>query len=250
VGHWPCPIEETVAAKYSEYRTVITSLCSDTYFHDHLDQTWMAVGHVWLYQLRFLFWMYSGLGIEIICAVLLTYYFGSLSRYPIYRWTFGKIFLGRASHWDVLLTGFAFPPSSRPSVEVDVMTTDNHLYAGKVEDYFLKADGELSGLLLKDFRRFKFSELEEDRKAGLKPDSRKYWKDIPGANFYLPADKIANLNIRYETPESELILDIERLLKSMGLPKGVTVSLENPAREQSGPVPGTTSDQSVDKKPQ
>jgi hypothetical protein len=250
VGHWPCPVEESVAAKYSDYRTVITSLCNDTYFHNHLDQTWAAVGHVWLFQLRFLFWMYSGLGIEIICAVLLTYYFGSLSPYPIYRWTFGKIFLGRASHWEVLLTGFAFPPSSRLSVEVDAMTTDDHLYAGKVADFFLKADGELSGLLLKDIRRFKFSELKEDRKAGLKPDPKTYWKDIPGANFYLPADKIANLNIRYETPESELILDIERLLKSMDLPKGVTVSLENPASDQPGPVPGTTPEPSGDAKPQ
>jgi len=97
---------------------------------------------------------------------------------------------------------------------------------GNVEDYFLKAAGELSGVLLKNFRRYKFSEFEEDREAGLKPDPKKYWKAIPGSNFYLPADKIANLNIRYETPESELILDIKRLIKSMDLPKEVTVSLE------------------------
>lgn len=240
VGHWPSSVDESVAAKYSDYRTVITSLCSDAYFHDHIGQAWSAAGHVWFYQLRFLFWMYTGLGIEILCAVLLTYYFGSLSRYPIYRWTFGKIFLGRASHWEVLLTGFAFPPGSRPSVEVDAMTADNHLYAGKVEDYFLKSDGELSGLLLKDFRRFKFSELEEDRKAGLKPDPKKYWKDIPGVNFYLPADKISNLNIRYETPESELIRDVERLLRSMKLPEGVTVSLESPPSDQPEPGAGST----------
>ena len=31
------------------------------------------------------------------------------------------------------------------------MTTDDHLYAGTVADYFLRADGELSGLLLKDW---------------------------------------------------------------------------------------------------
>lgn len=249
-GHWPGTVEESVAAKYSDYRTVISSLCSDAYFHDHMEQAWTALGHVWLYQLRFLFWMYTGLGIEILGAVLLTYYFGSLSRYPVYRWTFGKVFLGRASHWEVLLTGFAFPPSSRPSVEVDAMTTDDHLYAGKVEDYFLKADGELSGLLLKDFRRFKFKELQEDRRAGLKPDAKKYWKDIPGANFYLPADKIANLNIRYETRESELILDVERLLKGMGLPKGLTVSLENSASNESRQEPDDTPGPSGDVNPQ
>jgi len=114
------------------------------------------------------------------------------------------------------------------------MTTDDHLYAGKVEDYFLKADGELSGLLLKDFRRFRHGELEEDRKAGLGPDPKKYRRDIPGANFYLPADKIATLNIRYETLQTELIQDVERLLKSINLPESVTVSLENPAGGQLG----------------
>lgn len=230
VGHWPFRIEESVATKYSDYRTVITSLCNDSYFHEHLDATWLAMDHVRLHQLRFLFWMYCALAIEIVCAVLLTYFFGSLSKYRIYRWTFGKIFLGRASHWEVLLTGFAFPRGSRPRIEVDAMTTDDHLYAGKVEDYFLKADGELSGLLLKDFKRFKHNQLEEDRKAGLKPDAEKYWKEIPGANFYLPAEKIANLNIRYETPQRELIQDIERFVKSMNLGESVTVSLESSDR--------------------
>jgi hypothetical protein len=226
-GHWPLPVEESVAAKYIDYRTLITAMCSDAYFHEHLDATWTAVSHVLLHQGRFLFWMYLALLIEIVCTVLLTYFFGSLSKYRIYRWTFGKIFLGRASHWQLLLTGFAFPRSSRPQVVVDAMTTDDHLYAGTVEDYFLDVDGELSGLLLKDFRRFKRGELEAARKAGLKPDPKEFWREIPGTNFYLPADKIANLNIRYEAPPSELILDLERFLKSMNLSESVTVSFEN-----------------------
>jgi hypothetical protein len=170
--------------------------------------------------------MYCALAIEIVAVILLTYFFGSLSRYALYRWTFGRIFLGRASHWEVLLTGFAFPRTSKIRVAVDALTTDDHLYSGTVADYFLKADGELSGLLLKDFKRFRHSHLEEDRRAGLRPDSRDYWTEIPGANFYLPGEKIANLNIRYETPPDELVEDVKRFLKSMSLGDSI-VSIEN-----------------------
>lgn len=244
VGHWPLPVEESVAQKYFDYRTLITSLCSDTYFHEHLDGTWTAAGHVLLHQGRFLFWMYFALALEIVCAVLLTYFFGSLSRYRIYRWTFGKIFLGRASHWQLLLTGFAFPRGSRPQVVVDAMTTDDHLYAGTVGDYFLNVDGELSGLLLKNFKRFKRVELEAARKAGLNPDPGEYWTEIPGTNFYLPADKIASLNIRYEAPRSELIQDLEELLRGMNLDESVTISFDD--SDGSG---STQSEQEIDGAP-
>jgi hypothetical protein len=180
--------------------------------------------------------MYCALALEIVCVVLLTYFFGSLSKIGVYQWTFGRIVLGRASHWEVLLTGFAFPRGSRPQIAVDAMTTDNHLYAGTVDDYFLKADGELSGLLLADFKRFRFEHLEEDRKAGLKPDPKDYWKDIPGTKFYLPAERISNLNIRYEIPQRELLQDVERLVKRMNLGKSITVSLESSDKSGSGPT--------------
>ena len=94
-------------------------------------------------------------------------------------------------------------------------------------DYFLRADGELSGLLLKDIKRFRFQQMEEDRKAGLKPTPKDYWKEIPGANFYLPAEKIANLNIRYNAPQKELRQDLERWLESLNLGESVTISLES-----------------------
>jgi hypothetical protein len=205
---------------------VLTSLCSDTYFHDHLDATWLALDHVWSHQLRFLFWMYAALAAEIAFVDLLTYFFGTLSSYSIYRLTFGKLFLRQASHWQVLLTGFAFPRNAQPDVLVDVMTTDDHLYAGTVGDFFLNSDGELSGLLLKNFKRFKRAEFKADRDARRDVDARDYWKEIPGANFYLPSDKIANLNIRYETPKREIIQDVEKLLKTMAMGKSVTISLE------------------------
>jgi hypothetical protein len=226
VGHWPFPFEQSVVDKIADYRTAVTALCSDQYFRDHLDSAWLAISHVCLNQYRFLFWMYCALAIEIACVVLLTYFFGSLSRYALYRMTFGRFVLGRASNWDVLLTGFAFPRGSQPQVEVDAMTTDGHLYAGTVADYSLKAGDELSGLLLTDCKRYRFQNLDDDRKAGLNPDPKTYWTKIPGAKLYLFAERISNLNIRYVTPELELLQDVKRLIESMNLGKSVTVSLE------------------------
>lgn len=233
VGHWPFPIEQSVSDKYSDYRTAVTALCSDQYFREHLNAAWMAIDHVRLDQFRFLIWMYCALTVEIVCVVLLTYFFGSLSRYAIYRATFGKFILGRASNWDVLLTGFAFPRRFRPQVEVDAMTTDGHLYAGTVADFSLRADGELSGLLLTDCKRYRFQHLEDDRKAGLKPDPKEYWKDIPGAKLYLFAERISNLNIRYETPELELLKDVKRLLEKMNPNESITVSMEASDKAES-----------------
>lgn len=226
MGRWPLRVPQDAPAKYGDYRSVLNSLYSEAWFREHTDATWAAWDHVRLHQLRFLFWMYLFVLLQIVAVVLLTYYFGTLSQYAWYRGTFGRFFLRRASHWEVLLTGFAFPRKARPQVAVDALTTDAHLYAGTVADYFLRADGELSGLLLKDFRRFRSTQLEEDRKAGLDPDPADYWADIPGANFYLPADKIANLNIRYEEPMGELVKDVEDWMRELDPETTITVTLE------------------------
>jgi hypothetical protein len=240
VGHWPFPVQEDLAAKHSDYKTLISALASDSYFHAHWDATWIAVSCARLNQSRFLFWMYIALGIEILSVYLLTYFYGSLNQYPLYRWSFRRVFLGRASQWEVLLTGFAFPPGSRPQIEVDALTTDDHLYAGTVADYFLKADGELSGLLLQGIRRYRRDRLDDDRKTGTQSDVGDYWKDIPGAKFYLPADKIANLNIRYETASGELIedrdliQDVDEVVRSLnlGIPFTVRLGWDNDSEAQ------------------
>lgn len=246
-GHWPFPLEQSIADKYADYRTTVTALCSDQFFREHPDAVWLAIGRVCLDQCRFLFWMYCALVIEIAFVVLLTYFFGSLCKYSLYRNTFGRFVLGRASNWEVLLTGFAFPRGSRPQVEVDAMTTDGHLYAGTVADFSLNADGELSGLLLTECKRYRFQHLEDDRKAGLKPNPNEYWKHIPGAKLYLFAERISNLNIRYETPELELLEDVKRLLKKLSSDESITVSMEDSDKPGSNQTePEVVDDTSVD----
>jgi len=226
LGHWPFHLDQTVAQKFEDYKTVFSAAYSDKYFNAHFQLAWSAFSNVKAHQLRFLFWMYIFLMLQILIANAMTIWFGELSSYTLYRRTFGQFLLGRVSHWQVLLTGFLFPRSNQPTVHVDVMTSDDHLYSGTVADHFLDRDGELTGILLKDFRRFQHKHFEEDRAAGKAAASLDYWKTIPGANFYIPADKIANINIRYETPEPILLNQIQELLNNMNIGSGVSVSLE------------------------
>ena len=41
VGHWPFAVPQNVAAKDADYRTVINSLYSEAFFHEHLDAAWL-----------------------------------------------------------------------------------------------------------------------------------------------------------------------------------------------------------------
>jgi hypothetical protein len=203
-GHWPLGTSQPSAAKWSDYKYVLACLYSESFFSKNPDQFWSALAGVRVNQLRFLIWNYVFLGFEIAIIVPLTVFYGSLYKSRLYRNTVGWLLLRRVSHWQVLLTGFMFPRNSKPEIWVDVMTTDDHLFTGVVADYFVTSEGEMSGLLLKKFKRFKFKQMEDDRKKGQSVLTDNYWKEIPGANFYIPSDKIANLNIRYELPKNLL----------------------------------------------
>lgn len=216
-GHWPWPIDEPASAKATDYRIVLSGLYSDSYFNAHYSEFWNSLSHVRVHQARFLFWNYVFLAIEIAFVVATTIFFGSLHRYWIYRITIGKSLLRRASHWHVLLTPFLFPWRQKPRVMVDVFTTDNHLYDGEVADFFVDAKGELSGLLLKQFRRFRRAHFEADRQRDPTVKSSAYWTSIPGANFVIPYDKVANINIRYVFATDALVQSVRTVLADLNV---------------------------------
>lgn len=227
-GHWPFPIDEAVADKYSDYRIVFSAAYSDNYFNANQKQFWAAAHHVWSHHLRFLIWNYVFLFGEIWTVRQATKNYGSWRKYWIYRKLYGDTVLRQSSQWYVLFRAFMFPYNRKPRVMLDVLTTDNHLYDGELADYFVDSSGNLSELLLKGFRRFRFAEFEEARKAagndrkGVR--SAEYWTTIPGANFLIPYDKVANINIRYVFSESTLTDGAQLLLRELKLPSGVTVS--------------------------
>lgn len=215
---YPFPQREgTVAAYKEDYRRVGTlALSADPARLLEAD----AAGHASLYaralnsnehrQLRFLTWYYLFTMLEGGAFGLLARKYGEWSHVPAYSWFARKIMLPRISEWQLLLTDFTFPRRPKRVVYADVLAED-HLYRGRVEDYFLNLSGELSGILLNKVERFRRDQYEEARRAqtagtaaGKSPDPESYWARIPGANFYIPAKKIANLNVRFPYDDASL----------------------------------------------
>jgi len=209
--------------KYSDYRTGNTALSSDNIFQ----RASCRLGSLYRTCDSINFAFYSGLlrsSCRIVCVSSSpTVCF--LSQYSLYRWTLARFFL------DACLTGSAsyrvrFSSKGPTTRRVDAMTTDDTCYAGKVADYFLRADGELSGLLLKDIKRFRSNRWRKIEKLGSSPRLRLLERKSLGRTL-LAAEKIANLNIRYNAPQKELRQDLERWLESLNLGESVTISLES-----------------------
>lgn len=113
-------------------------------------------------------------------------------------------------------------------MKADVLMVDNTLYSGEVADHFVNKDGDLSGLFLRDPRRFdRIRYLREKETWGTTRSTMKFWSSIPSAKLYLIAEKILNLNLNYEPPGvGHLKADIvERYWRRyQNLPFSVTVS--------------------------
>lgn len=214
VGHYPFFIDEAVAIKNADYQTVLSGIISDSFLNLHLPDFWSASAHVIWHQARFLTWFYILLFVEIKIVVFLTTKYGEWKDNPFYRSTVGETIFRRASEWHVLLTPFAFP-NKNLKIQVDVITNDGHLYQGNVGDHFVDTDGKLSGILLKDFKRFRFEALQDHRKRGFEREVNSYWRNIPGANFYIPGEKIMTLNIRYELSKPDLFATLQETVNKL-----------------------------------
>lgn len=123
------------------------------------------------------------------------------------------------SEWHVLLTNFG-SPTTKAQIEVDVLSTDGILYQGGLRDYFFNTDGELAGLLLSNAARYDRIQYEAHKPADFEAkvknwpaepahkftrDRARYWRLIPGADlFYIPRERIANVNVRHVTAPADV----------------------------------------------
>jgi hypothetical protein len=210
-GHWPFPVSESATAKIADYKLVFAGLYREEFFVTHQDEIWRAVAHLRWHQLRFLFWNYVLLATEIRLVRDLTLNYWRWKNNWFYRHFIASWLLRQISEWEALLRPFTFDPAERRSVIVDVLTSDGHLYTGTVADYF-KERGSLTGVLLKNVRRFQYQRLQGDRKRQQQKETEQYWKVIPGANFYIAADKIVTMNIRFALPPSKLAAMLQKVL--------------------------------------
>jgi len=212
-GNWPWPTNESIAQRRLVYRTAFTSLASDKQLDDALNHKvyWPHVDSVLRRQWRFLFWYYILVGVEAGYVLWLAKQYRTEGK----RWrdkTALKVLRPLISEWAVLLTNFGIPKTDA-HIELDVLTTDGVLYQGKLRDRFFNAEGELAGVLLTSAARYDREQYSAHRKADLEaliakwpstPEHKMtqerstYWRLIPGANlFYVPRERIANINVRH-----------------------------------------------------
>lgn len=223
----PFSVTGSSAVRRAAYRTFISTAISDKSMGEGEQQEvfWNATNQVIRRQGRFLFWYYILVSLEAFGFARLTANYGlwrtSLSgwRKASYLWLAEKILLPAVSEWHVLLTPFAYPPEPRRQVWVDVLTTLDVLYKGRVGSHFLDKEGELSGIFLEAPRRFdREGYLREAQRSSTRLQNRdSYWRDIPSNNLYIPADKITNLNVRYLTEDEAIAIGASHRLRAEGV---------------------------------
>jgi hypothetical protein len=171
------------------------------------DAYWSAMDRVMRRQGRLLSWYFlfvfaEGWAFGLFASKYGDWRYAKGKRYRLllrlYAWFTRKFVLPNLSEWHVLLTGFNWPKGAL--VVADVLQTDGHLYRGRVEDYFVDAEGKFTGLLLRDVDRFDLHTYRRTQEASASPEtlaSENFWKPIPSATFYIAQSSISNLNIRF-----------------------------------------------------
>lgn len=251
VATWPFPTPEDSSHRRLAYRTVVTSLASDRQMEDALNGGlyWHSTNSVIRRQGRFLFWYYLLVCAEAGMFSWLSTQYRSTGK-P--RWLdriAAQILPPSISEWHVLLTNFG-SPITKAQIEIDVLSTDGILYRGGLRDYFFNAEGDLSGLLLSKAARYDRVQYSAHQQVDLDAivarwpeapthkftrDRDTYWRFIPGADlFYVPRERIANINVRHITPSADVPKATEERLVNRKI-TGYVIA-EQPAQSSSSSV--------------
>jgi hypothetical protein len=181
-----------VKAEWADYREILAASYSEEFFRTTQTQFWSSLRAVRHDQFSF-----------VVVACILAYVEGYVFSHLIQNYwkrrkgTLSRLLIGNVSEWYMLLSTVSFPPNPEHRVAADILCSEDHLYKGFVGNYFLDTDGELSGLLLTEPQRFDRQGYLKagETTVGVAPES--FWHDIPGANLYIPRDRIVNINLRY-----------------------------------------------------
>jgi hypothetical protein len=259
--HHPFAIaDESAVLRQQDYRDVfaiLTSSDASKLLHRELagqqthDASWAAIGRVLHRQARFLFWYF-------VFSALEGWFFGYLaSKYGdwhlndeelrqkstsvkrmllrLFNWSASKLILPNVSEWHMLLTDFNWPKRDKFFVSVDILQSNEHLYQGRVADYFIDSEGKLSGVLLKNVSRFDRRAFADARMNSANPNAPtrdQYWRNIPSNHFYIGYSSIVNLNVRFAPRDQDLISLADKILRQSDSPAyDVQVEVEDPERE-------------------
>jgi hypothetical protein len=98
-------------------------------------------------------------------------------------------------------------------------------------DYFFTPEGDLAGIVLKGAFRFDRDDYRDHKKADLDnavkqssatpkftKERDEYWRPIPGAiAFYIPKEKISNINVRHVTQPADVFAAAEKRLAARNI---------------------------------
>ena len=229
VHPFPCPKDAEM--RIADYQQVIGAIWSDKYFRNDAS-FWDALWRSARRQGRFLSWYYLLVAASSLIAVLLMHYYASLRQnHKAFAWLVKSAILPHVSQWYALLTPF-LSPDKGTLVVADILTTGKILYKGQVIEYFLDKDGDLSGLILGNPRRFdRDAHIRERERWGTARGNDFFWRKIPSAKLYLFATEILNLNLSYESPKASEDDLVRQLTDRVSGKKGFTVTVNfNPRR--------------------
>jgi hypothetical protein len=223
------PTIHTSIGKRDAYRTVLSSLLSDT---THGSPALIsAYLRATAEQARFiaLLWFLCALEGWQTGRVIRSY--GDYVDGGFLRAFCDRFLLKNVSEWQVLFTTLSLRSDDpRTVVEIDALSTLDILYRGRLVNWFTDQNGQLEGVFLINAQRFQRDLLARDRTNNIFKKNDEYWVPIPGSNLYLVASTLASYNVRYVEPT-----DIEFVEQELG--EGVVITAlppENPQAEPPG----------------
>jgi hypothetical protein len=247
-GHGLLAPFELDAAGLATWRVLAEAVLSDD-LGVHTAAFWEALGRVAAHQRHFVAAFYVLVVVEAVLFGLVGRYHGTMvaalepgagrlaplrrCARALLRFASARLLFPSISEWDAVFTPSLFVPRrQRATAHVDVLTTDDHLYRGQVADYFLDAQGKLSGLYLVGAQRFQREEFTAARKAPAPPRgtalaSDDYWREIGGRQLFVDADKIGTINVRF-VPDPQA--SITRGLHA----RGISVEVLGPSEAAPG----------------
>lgn len=194
----PFNFPDTAEVRGADYKLVAGVLYSEDLFKQDREAFWRALARTGRRQGRFLVWYYWLIFLEGWLCGILSVSYPRLIGQRWYRWTAEHVLLPNISEWHVLLTPFFFQDKTT-LVLADVLCADNTLYRGQVWSHSLSKEGQLSGMIITEAKRYARDDYLKAKEKG-EVNKADYWHSIPGTKLYVFGDKILNINLSYEGP--------------------------------------------------
>jgi hypothetical protein len=253
------PVNETWGDRRTDYKIVYAGVVGEKAGDEKSQGSkkfWQAVTKCGRRQADFLIFYYLLVLIEAGGFAFLVRKYGDWKGNWFYKQLAQRFLLPHLSEWEILLTPFNFPAKPRLEVWLDVLTSDGVLFRGALGDRFLDSNGVLTGIILaprpdvtkpalsggehspKRFEREKYKRAFDAYPYSTHPQS--YWRDIPGGAFFIPTDKILNLNVSY-VDEGGPIEDAKRAMQELFEAQGLDYEIEPLKQRADVPMPNDNS---------